>query len=61
MHLDSKEQTQLRKDTKKDIELREQGQNYNLQIIDDKKQELEDLREQKMKGHFVRSCVKGLS
>ena len=45
----------------KDIEILEQGQSHNYQIIDDKKQELENLREHKMKGHFIRSRLKWLN
>ena len=44
-----------------DIELLEQGQPYNHYIIDDKKQELETLREHKMKGQFIRSRLKWLN
>ena len=45
---------------KEDIEILENTSLQNLQILDDKKQELEQLREHKLRGHLIRSRLKWL-
>ena len=48
------------KTLKKDIESLESNPLPNQQLLDDKKQELEKLRDYKLKGHLVRSRLKWL-
>ena len=43
-----------------DIEILEKNPYQNLQILDDKKQELEKLREHKLRGHLIISRLKWL-
>ena len=49
------------KELKKDIEILESKSSLSREILDDKKQELEKLREHKLKGHLIRSGLNWLN
>ena len=49
------------KELKKDIEILESNSSLSREILDDKKQELEKLREHKLKGHLIRSRLNWLN
>ena len=51
----------MEKALKDDIEYLETQSTHNDQILNDKKQELQNIREQKLKGEFVRSRLKWIS
>ena len=56
-----KNNNSMEKALKEDIEYLETHSTYNDQILNDKKQELPNIREHKLKGEFVRSRLKWIS
>ena len=46
---------------KEDINYLEAHSRYNDQVLNDKKQEIQNIREQKLKGEFVKSRLKWIS
>ena len=56
-----KNNNSMEKALKEDIEYLETHSTYNDQILNDKKQELQNIREHKLKGEFVRSRLKWIS